>query len=56
MELIKNDAENTYHVADYYITTTLMRLGDPNIFFSVSIKLKSDQNYKNGLDIFYVEK
>lgn len=36
------DAENTYHVADYYITTTLMRFGNPNIFFSVSIKSKSD--------------
>ena len=38
------DAENTYHVADYYITTTLMRFGNPNIFFSVSIKPKSDNN------------
>ena len=40
------DAENTYHVADYYITTTLMQFGHPNLFFSVSIKPESDRNQK----------
>lgn len=38
------DAENTFHVADYYITTRLMQFGNPNLFFSVSIKPKSDNN------------